>query len=85
MTAHNETKAGLPLYDATQAGFYRGPKTGRIVFMRHIRHLNDGTGRIEATFTGTRDGKPFGRTFVEPIGEFFSRYEFVSRATSEAV
>lgn len=67
------------MFDTSQAGYYRSERTKRIVFVEHIRHFKDGTGRIEASFRGTRDGKPFGRTFGKPIEDFFATYEFISK------
>lgn len=67
-------------FDYSQAGLYRNMRTGKVVHLSRIRHFRDGTGRIEACFTGTRNGKPFGRGFGATIEDFFGRHAALAKA-----
>lgn len=60
--------------DDSQNGLYRNAKTGKVVSVRYILHNYPSCDTISACFTGTRDGKPFGRAFSAPVEDFFARH-----------
>lgn len=53
-------------------GLYRNVKTGKVVHVTDTSHWSDG--QVKIYFRGTRDEKPFGRTFSTSIEDFFDRH-----------
>lgn len=60
--------------DESQNGLYRNVKTGKTVNVHAILHNYPSGNDISVCFTGTRDGRPFGRAFHDSIENFFDRH-----------